>query len=102
MVALRPDHDLTEDDAITHFSVYYSKARRCGQCVVPKVLQKQIFEKWDGSAKADIPYTVAEAKADISVRCGDCALKGWPKVSLVDGILWLHVASGDRRKIKSG
>lgn len=99
MVALKPDHDLTDDDAITHFSVYYSKARRCSRCIVPKILRKQIFEKWDQAAKEDRPFTVAEARTDISGRCGDCALKGWPKVSLVEGILWLHVASSDRRKI---
>ncbi len=100
MTALRPDHDLTDDDAITHFSIYYSQSRRCSRCVVPKILKKQIFDKWDRAATDDRPFTVAEAKADISKRCGDCALKGWPKVSLEKGILWLHVASSDRRKIK--
>lgn len=100
MAALRPDHDLTDDDAITHFSVYYSKSRRCSLCVTPTIVRRRVNQKWKQAAAEDQPFTVEDAKQVISERCGGCGLKGWPKVSLEKGILWLHVASSDRRKLK--
>lgn len=100
MAALAPEHDLSSDEAITHLSIYRSRYRRCSLCVIPAIIKRQIFEKWEQAATDDQPYTVADVKSVMSKRCGDCCSKGWPKVSVEGSTLFLHVASSDRRKMK--
>lgn len=100
MAALPPDHDLSGDETINRFQIYRSRYRRCSLCCIPDVIKKQVSEKWDRAAEKRQPFTVADVKTVIAARCGDCCLKGWPKISLEGGTLFLHVASNNRRKMK--
>ncbi len=100
MVALASTYDVTTDDDITYFNVYRSGARKCGICVVARIIKQQVLDQWNRAADEDHPFTVSEIKAVATNRCGECSLKGWPKVSVEHNTLFLHVASKQRRKIK--
>lgn len=92
MAALAPDHDLIEDDTITHFAVAKAEGR-CRLCVVPKIIQEQAMTAWDRADELAIPFTPADMMRVAKDRCGGCLGQGWPKVSESSGVLYLHVAS---------
>lgn len=92
MVELAPDHDVIEDDTITHFAVAKAQGR-CRLCVVPKIIQEQAMAAWDRADEQAVPFTPADMMRVAKNRCGGCLGRGWPKVSESNGILYLHVAS---------
>lgn len=83
------------NQAITQSRICLSRYRR----VIPAIIKKQVFKQWDQAEANDQSFTVADAKDVISERCGDCCLKGFPKVSVESGTICLHVASNNRRKM---
>lgn len=92
MMELKPDHDVIDDETITHFAV--AKARgRCRLCVVPKIIQEQAMAAWDHADEQATPFTAADMMQVAKERCGGCLGRGWPKVSESSGVLYLHVAS---------
>ncbi|MEY9782043.1 hypothetical protein [Sinorhizobium fredii] len=92
MAALAPDHDLIEDETITHFAVAKAEGR-CRLCVVPNIIQEQAMTAWDHADVQAIPFTPADMMQVAKKRCGGCLGRGWPKVSESSGVLYLHVAS---------
>lgn len=100
MAALPPDFDLAKSKIITRFSIYRSRYKRCSLCIIPSIVRRQVLEDWQQAVTDSEAFTVMDAKRVGSARCGDCSLKGWPKVSLESGTLFLHLASNNRRKMK--
>ncbi|WP_457579092.1 hypothetical protein [Ensifer adhaerens] len=96
MAALAPDHDLIEDETITHFAVAKAVGR-CRLCVVPRIIQQQALSAWDHADEQATPFTLADMERVAKERCGKCLARGWPKVSKKGGILYLHVASKRNR-----
>ena len=100
MAALPPHFDLSRSKIITRFSIYRSRYRRCSLCIIPSIIRKQVSETWKHAVTNSEAFTVMDAKSVASARCGDCSLKGWPKISTEGGTVFLHVASNNRRKMK--
>ncbi|HCJ74674.1 MAG TPA: hypothetical protein DHW67_25590 [Agrobacterium sp.] len=100
MAALPPNFDLAKSKIITRFSVYRSRYKRCSLCIIPSIVRRQVLENWRKAVADSKPFTVMDAKKVGSARCGECSLKGWPKVSMESGTLFLHLASNNRRKMK--
>lgn len=92
MTDLAPDHDVIDDETITHFAVTKAKGR-CRLCVVPNIILEQAMAAWDQADEQAEPFTLGDMIQVAKERCGGCLGRGWPKVSESGGVLYLHVAS---------